>query len=184
MCIRDRIRITGCAADGDHHGPGLLDPDQPLGQRGRQLGQHRVRDGTLKRSTFEAYARPLRDRINDLLRQGIHCRSRKVASMCRTILEGQHSMWTFVRHEGVEPTNNLAERTLRHAVVWRKSSQGTDSENGSRFVERMLTTVQTLRVQQRNVLDYVVAACEARLHGRPTPSLLPGSGAQQLANAA
>jgi len=145
---------------------------------------HRVRDGTLRHATFCAYARPLREQINDLLRQGIRCRSRRVASMCREILEGQHSMWTFLRHEGIEPTNNLAERALRHAVVWRKSSYGTDSESGSRFVERMLTTVQTLRLQKRNVLEYVVAACDAKLHGRTTPSLLPALRGHDLANAA
>lgn len=145
---------------------------------------HRVRDGTLKHSTFCAYARPLREQIHDLLRDGLRCRSRKVVGMCREILEGQHSLWTFLRHEGVEPTNNLAERTIRHAVVWRKTSGGTDSESGSRFVERMLTTVQTLRMQQRNVLDFVVAACEARLIQGPMPSLLPDRQGQQLANAA
>jgi transposase len=145
---------------------------------------HRVRDGTLRHSTFVAYARPLRDQINDLLRAGMHCRSRRVASMCGEILEGQHSMWTFLRHVGVEPTNNHAERTLRHAVVWRKTSGGTDSELGSRFVERMLTTVQTLRLQKRNVLDFMVAACQARLHGTPTPSLLPAHSDQPLAIAA
>lgn len=140
---------------------------------------HRVRDGTLRRSTFRTYVQPLREEIHALLRRGMHCRSRRVASMCRTLLSGLHSMWTFVRLEGVEPTNNLAERTIRHAVVWRKSSQGTDSASGSRFVERMLTTVQTLRLQKRNVLEWVVAAYEAKLHRRAAPSLLP---ANDLAN--
>lgn len=145
---------------------------------------HRVRDGTLRRKTFQGYVPSMRAQINDLLRQGLHCRSRKVAGICRELLEGQHSMWTFVRHEGVEPTNNHAERTLRHAVVWRKTSGGTDSTSGSRFVERMLTTVQTLRLQHRNVLDYVVAACEAHLHHRTTPSLLTNADSKALAAAA
>jgi transposase len=142
---------------------------------------HRVRDGTLKRSTFRTYVCPLRDEINDLLREGMHCASKKVSTMCREILDGQHSMWTFVRHAGVEPTNNAAERALRHAVVWRKSSYGTDSDAGSRFVERMLTTVQTLRLQHRNVLDYVASACEAAMHGGPVPSLLPQAAPSAVA---
>lgn len=134
---------------------------------------HRARDGTLKRSTFRSYMRPLQDEVADLLRQGIRGTSRKVKSMCNEILKWQHSLWTFVRHEGIDPTNNAAERAIRHAVIWRKSSHGCDSESGSRFVERMLTTVQTLRLQHRNVLDYVAAACHAALRGVTPPSLLP-----------
>lgn len=83
--------------------------------------------------------------------------------------------WTFVSVEGVDPTNNFAERILRQGVLWRKGSFGTDSPNGSRFVERILTVVTTLRLQKRNVLDYMTAACEAALHGTTSPSLLPAS---------
>lgn len=144
----------------------------------------RVRAGTLRHATFARYVRPIRDRIGDLLRQGRHCGVRKVVGMCNELLRGQQSMWTFLRLPGVEPTNNHAERTLRHAVVWRKSSGGTDSETGSRFVERMLTTVQTLRMQHRNVLEYVVAACEARLKGLAAPTLLPAVAQTGVALAA
>ena len=83
------------------------------------------------------------------------------------------ALWTFAYVEGVEPTNNAGERRIRHGVMWRKTSFGTDSPSGSRFVERILTVVTTLRMQGRNVLDYVTAACEAALHGRDAPSLLP-----------
>jgi len=58
--------------------------------------------------------------------------------------------------------------------MWRKTSFGTDSPSGSLFVERILTVVTTLRMQGRNVLDYVASACEAALQGRDAPSLLPG----------
>ena len=74
---------------------------------------------------------------------------------------------------GIEPTNNYAERLVRHGVLWRKSSFGSDSENGFRFVGRILTTVATLRLQKRNVLDYVEHACRAALLGHPALSLLP-----------
>jgi transposase len=83
------------------------------------------------------------------------------------------ALWTFAYVEGVEPTNNAAELRIRHGVMWRKTSFGTDSPNGSRFVERILTVVTTLRMQGRDVLDYVTAACEAALHGTTPPSLLP-----------
>jgi transposase len=77
--------------------------------------------------------------------------------------------------EGVEPTNNAAEHRVRHGVMWRKTSFGTDSPNGSRFVERILTVVTTLRMQGRNVLDYVTTACEAAVSGHAPPSLLPST---------
>ena len=75
--------------------------------------------------------------------------------------------------DGVEPTNNMAERSLRPGVLWRKGSFGTQSEEGSRFVESMMTVVSTLQQQQRNVLAYLTAACAAALRGEAAPSLLP-----------
>lgn len=134
---------------------------------------HRVRDGTLQRSSFQQYMRPIRSEILDLLRQGSHCDVPKVAGCCREILKLQAALFTFVRVEGIEPTNNTAEQAVRRPVLWRKGSFGTDSESGSRFVERILTVVATLRMQKRNVLDYVTVACEARLNGQAAPSLLP-----------
>ena len=75
--------------------------------------------------------------------------------------------------EGVEPTNNVAERALRPAVLWRQGSFGSDSETGSRCAERLLTVVATCRQQGWHVLDLLVAAGEAALHGIAAPSLLP-----------
>ena len=86
---------------------------------------------------------------------------------------GRAHLWTFVRVEGVEPTNNDAERALRHGVIYRELSGGTDSEAGSRFVERMLTVVATCRQQEINVLDYLTECYQASLDGRPAPSLIP-----------
>jgi len=76
-------------------------------------------------------------------------------------------------HGYLQASHNAAERALRGAVIWRKISFGTDSEHGSRFVERMLTVVATLKQQRRHVLAYLTASCEATLHRRPAPSLLP-----------
>jgi len=75
--------------------------------------------------------------------------------------------------EGVEPTNNAVERALRRAVVWLRRSFGTQSADGSRFAERLLTVVTTVRQQERDVLDYLTAACTAALWRQPAPSLLP-----------
>jgi len=75
--------------------------------------------------------------------------------------------------DGVEPTNNGAERTLPPAVLWRKGSFGSDSEAGSRFAERLLTVVALCRQQGRPLLDFLVAALEAAVRGSPPPSVLP-----------
>jgi transposase len=135
---------------------------------------HRVRDGTLSRAAFQELMESLRLHVVARLQEGISCASSLVAGRCREILSLEPALWTFVHVEGVEPTNNFAERILRQGVLWRKCSFGTDSPNGSRFVERILTVVTTLRLQKRNVLDYMTAACEAALHGASPPSLLPG----------
>ena len=75
-------------------------------------------------------------------------------------------------HPGLEPTNNAAERALRHWVLWRKTSGGTHTPAGTLWMERLMTTVTTLRQQGRNVLDYLTAACAAQMRGTPAPTLL------------
>lgn len=134
---------------------------------------HRVREGTDTREEFQRLIEPLRDTVVRRLQEGTACSVRAVAGRCREILALEPALWTFAYMEGVEPTNNAAELRIRHGVMWRKTSFGTDSPNGSRFVERILTVVMTLRMQGRNVLDYVTDACEAARQGRTPPSLLP-----------
>ncbi len=133
----------------------------------------KVRDGTIKRETFHRYMAPVRLEIEDLLEAGAACRHKKTAGRCAEILKLREALWTFVDAESVEPTNNAAERAIRHAVLWRKGSFGTHSEAGSRFVERIMTVRATLRQQGRNVLAFIAAACEARLKRQVIPSLLP-----------
>jgi transposase len=135
---------------------------------------HRVRDGTMTRAAFQEFIERLRLYVVGELQKGAACPTKVVAGRCREILELSPALWTFAYVEGVEPTNNAGEHRIRHGVLWRKTSFGTDSPSGSRFVERILTVVTTLRMQRRNVLDYVTDACEAVLQGRNAPSLLPG----------
>jgi transposase len=144
---------------------------------------HRVREGTLQRSTFRAYMTPLRREIERLLAAGRHCGVPKTEGTCRDILKRRAALWTFVQVDGVEPTNNTAERAIRPGVLWRKGSFGTQSEAGSRFVESMLTVVTTLKQQQRNVLEYLTEACEAALRGDAAPSLLPANAQRSHAAA-
>jgi len=134
---------------------------------------HRVRDGTLKRSSFRSAMTPLRREVERLLEAGSRCGVPKTEGTCQDILKRREALWTFVQVEGVEPTNNTAERAIRPGVLWRKGSFGTQSAEGSRFVESMMTVVTTLKQQQRHVLEYLTAACEAALRGEAAPSLLP-----------
>lgn len=138
---------------------------------------HKVRDGTMSRATFQAKMQAVEHQVGQLLRRGTACDHSKTAGTCRDILKREDALWTFVRVEGVEPTNNLAERQVRPGVLWRKTSFGTQSEAGSRFVERIMTVVATLKQQQRNVLDYLTEACDAANWGRKAPSLLPDTAA-------
>ena len=144
---------------------------------------HRVREGTLKRSTFRSYMTPLRREVERLLEAGSRCGVPKTAGTCRDILKRREALWTFVQVAGVEPTNNTAERSIRPGVLWRKGSFGTQSAEGSRFVESMMTVVATLKQQQRSVLEYLTTACEAALRGEQAPSLLPASDQKSQAAA-
>ena len=103
--------------------------------------------------------------------------SKKTSRTCAKIRRVGCALWYFVDQDGIEPTNNPAERAVRHGVLWRKSSLGTKSIAGSEFVGRVLTVQATLRQQRRNVLAFVRAACEAQLHGTTPPSLLPHTDA-------
>ena len=133
---------------------------------------HKYRDGEMAWGTFLGYARPIRWGVRQALGRGVSCPSEKTAATCRMLLEGEEHLWTFLRVRGIEPTNNAAERALRHAVLWRKSSGGTASEWGSRFVERVLSVAATCRQQGRNVLEFLTDCFRAHVTGGPLPSLL------------
>jgi transposase len=134
---------------------------------------HRVRDGTLEWAPFQAKMSRLRRAVKEALSEGSRCPCAKTAATCFEILKVEEGLWSFARVKGVEPTNNAVERALRHAVIWRRISGGTDSVDGSRFVERMLTIVATCRQQGRNVLDYLTTCFEADVRAQALPSLLP-----------
>lgn len=133
---------------------------------------HRVRDGTLARSTFQRHMRALQKRVADLLEDALQSSCDKTKRTCLRLLHNSHALWTFVYREGIEPTNNIGERAIRRAVIIRKTSFGSQSEHGCRFLERVLTVHATLRQRRRSVHDFVVAACRAHMLGLKLPSLL------------
>jgi len=131
--------------------------------------------GALSRRLFRRYTTSLREDVLAVLEQERACGCGKTAATCRELLAVEPALWTFVRVEGVEPTNNRNERMLRLAVLWRKKSFGSQSEAGCRFVERLLTVVQTRRLQGRPVLDYLYDALLAHRTNLPPPQLLPAN---------
>jgi transposase len=138
---------------------------------------HKVKRGELSRERFAQRAARLEEDVGHWLRGGEATGTPRASGMCREILRHEKALWTFVRRAGVEPTNNAAERALRRGVLWRKISFGAWSARGSRYVERLLSVVASLRQQKRNVLEYLTAACRAALRGEDAPSLLPSVAA-------
>jgi transposase len=134
---------------------------------------HRVCAGTLTRATFRSSRSPRRQEVERLWDAGSQGGVRPTAGTGREMLQRHEALGTFVQVEGVEPTKNTAARSIRPGVQWRQGSCGTQSAEGSRFVESMMTVVATLQQQKRNVLASRTAAHAAALRGEAAPSLLP-----------
>ena len=135
---------------------------------------HRFRGGEVDRATLQSEMAPVEADLRRLVEQGRdELPWEKARSFCRELLLVWPALWTFVAMEGVEPTNNAAERALRPAVLWRKGCYGTESSEGSRFVERLLTVTTTCRQQQQLVLPFIAHAVCAHWAGLPAPMLMP-----------
>jgi transposase len=134
------------------------------------------RRGELDRPGLQARLDPIARELQGVLERGRGCADPKAATFCANLLVLYPAMWLFTKIDGVEPTNNHAERILRLGVLWRKNAFGCHSPAGCRFVERMLTVVQTLRLQKRPVLDYLYRAIVAHRAGLPAPQLLGQAG--------
>lgn len=135
---------------------------------------HHFRNGACTRRQLRRRMQVLRGDLRVILKEGSCSRNDKLARFCRRLLKVYPALWTFVRVEGVEPTNNHGERVLRLAVLWRKNCFGCHSEAGCRFVERLITAVQSLRLQKRSILQFLRTTLQACRNGEKTPSLLPG----------
>jgi transposase len=159
----------------------LIDRGGAAAQLGEELLLHadvlfglwyQVRDGTRTRRWLERQVDGwLRAEVRLLLERGAAGACAKTAGVCAEVLKLEPALWTFARQEGVEPTNNAAERALRPAVLKRKRSFGCHSEAGCRFLERLFSVTLTLRLRQQSVLDYLVDALVAHRYGLPAPQL-------------
>lgn len=134
--------------------------DRHAREQDRRLAWH---DGEL---------RPLHDELMDALEAGERGRTTELATLCSNVLDLWPALWNFTEHPDVEATNNRAERAIRHAVLWRKTSTGTQTTDGDRFVERILSIRETCRCQNRPMHPYLVDVHKARLSGAPIPTPL------------
>jgi transposase len=154
-------------------------PGQAIGERLLQQSNtlfhlwHQFGEGKLSRRRFQEAMKTVRAAVKLALQAGQESRCGKTAGTCKELLTHEQWLWTFVDVEGVEPTNNEAERAERHGVLLRKTSGGTDSPQGSRFVERVLTVVDSCRRQGKKVLEYLSACIESWRQDRTPPSLVP-----------
>ena len=158
------------------------------GQPGKAIGEslleqsnilfhlwHQFCEGKRARQELQQAMRPVRAAVSKVLQRGVKSPCSKTAGTCKELLGHEEWLWTFVDVEGVEPTNNEAERAERRGVLLRKTSGGTDSQQGSRFVERVLTVVDICQRQGKKVLDYLSACIESWRHDRDPPSLVPNT---------
>ncbi|MFV0374512.1 IS66 family transposase [Microbacterium sp.] len=142
---------------------------------GQELIHHwnRLQREEIVRATFEVHYRRLRGDILDALEQGTSCGEAKTAETCRRLLNECYSLFVFVHHAGVSPTNNAAERALRKSVIYRKLSFGTESKSGSLTLSVILSVIETCRRLGRDALSYLHSAVKAHFHHQPTPKLIP-----------
>jgi transposase len=126
------------------------------------------------RAALQRELEPLREAMRSWLGEGAQCADAKASALCGNLLSLEPALWTFLYKRGVEPTNNHIERLLRSGVLWRKNAFGSHSEGGCRFAERLLTVVQTLRLQKRPILEFLYQSLSAHRSGHQAPKLVPG----------
>ncbi len=133
---------------------------------------HRLRNSEISRAAFQELVAPLRAKVEAQLALIADSEKSRSSGMAKRLLKQKAALWTFVDKEGIEPTNNIAERRIRPAVIWRKNCFGNDSEEGAQYTERILTTVATTRQHGKSAFDYLSDACTAFRQGIDVPSLL------------
>jgi transposase len=156
------------------------------GGRGRPIGKgllkasdrlfrlwHRFKRGDITRDELWSDTESIRTRWTTLAKRAKKGTHKKARALCKDLLRQWGALWTFLRVAGVEPTNNDAERALRHGVIWRKLSFGSDSAKGAIFAGRILTIVETARRRGLNLLDWMKRAVSANARSLPPPPFLP-----------
>ena len=134
---------------------------------------HAFKSGDLTREQLIWRTQPLRKQIGETLEKGSYTAPElRMARFCKNLLTYFHALWTFLEVEGVEPTNNHAERQLRPWVIWRKKYFATRSDYGTDFVARSASVNATCRLQQKNLWEYMAELMTQTFAGKPAPPLI------------
>jgi transposase len=150
-------------------------PDSKIGEAlarefGRVCGIHKdYREGAISLEQRNMRIGYRKRQVEFWLDDGFANGSDKLSGLCKKLLDDFDKLWTFTRVNGMEPTNNLAERDLRKLVIWRKKSSGTRSDRGQRFVERITSVVETVRRHGQNTLRFIQDAVANFFEGKPAP---------------
>lgn len=139
----------------------------------RFRGDPRARGSPITRQQLIEKALPLEKAFFALGDRYVNTPTDEVRNLARALVLHNQHLFTFVHEDGVEPTNNAAERALRTAVQWRKIMFGNRSDAGERAVERLLTVTRTCQLQQLNALVYLTAAIRCYRRRQAVASLLP-----------
>ena len=125
------------------------------------------------RARLQAQIAPLQDKLRALLERAARKspRTKYHRDFARNLLKRWPALWTFSHTDGVEPTNNHAERGLRGAVIYRKLSLGSQSDQGERTIERLLSASVTCRLREQSLFAYLAHALAAHARGDPAPAL-------------
>jgi transposase len=134
---------------------------------------HRFTGKQIRRWELRRAIEPLQGRMHQALEEGAASGQEKTAGLCRALLKREAALWRFAATAGLEPTNNLAERMLRPAVIWRKKSFGSSSLTGCHYLERMLSVIETLRLRGQATLAYLADAITAHRRGEAPASIPP-----------
>jgi transposase len=137
---------------------------------------HCFKSGEIDRCELQKNLEPIKAPFIALLESGKEAPDKKVAGMCKHIWNLRDALWNFASVPDLEPTNNSAERALRKAVLWRKGSFGTQSSEGSVYVERILTATETCRQNERSVIGFFRQVAQAIVQCIVPPRLIPDPG--------
>lgn len=148
-------------------------PDKEIGKRALfEMAEIFVACRLNCRKTMQQRVSYRKKRLQEILYDGLANGSETFSRFAERILNEYGKLFLFTRYEGVDSTNNAAERTLRHIVMWRKTSYGTQSERGSRFLERAVSIWMTLKKQNREILPFFQQAYLATFHPKAiSPSI-------------
>ena len=165
--IRDFQSMREENADGEAIGQGLRKAARSMFRCWHRWKVWKKRHPNTSMTSLESQMAVYRRRMLALLEEGAH---REVCK-CKTILKHESMLWTFTRIDGIEPTNNAAERAIRPAVIWKKQSFGVESERGARYVEAMLSLWATSQRNGVSAVSFLRDLVVAHRRGKPIPTL-------------